>query len=444
MSALRTRRAQGAALPRRSPWLVAALLAVVGAAGCEEPFEPYQETTEGPFSMFGYLDVEADTQWIRVMPVRQDVLADPAPVDAVVTLENLESGRMVTLEDSLFRFPDPDVGGVAYAHNFWTTERVERGATYRLRAVRSDGATTTATVEMPAAADVEVAWSQGPPPVIHGDTVRFRKPLRIYVHGGHLLYSDAVYMVRDRFGIPPKDSLVMPQTPIGTDPGAYEFAHPDSIFDRDFVDLRRVEMRVGVAPSDWPFVPGLSPTEVALPGAAPTNVENGIGFVGGVATWVVPLPRCNPKEARPAGPPVCGLDVGDGSAAIAGRVIGTCGGANPLPSIHLTERFPGGGTAIFEWSTSWRGTFELEGLEPGADLVLEIQGASPVNLPRLAPGERYFLPDVFLAPGCSAGATAAPVGGAAVVPGIGDHGDAEETDRYPDATERWSVPGTRG
>ena len=80
------------------------------AAGCEEPFEPFQESPDGAFSMFGYLNVKADTQWVRVMPVRQNLFLQPEPIDAVVTLEHLGTGRVVTLRDSLFSFPDPVLG----------------------------------------------------------------------------------------------------------------------------------------------------------------------------------------------------------------------------------------------------------------------------------------------------------------------------------------------
>lgn len=133
----------------RPGWLAPVLLTVTLAAGCDVPFDPFEENTIGPFSVFGYLDVAADTQWVRVMPIRQDLLADSAPIDAVVTLEHLGSGRVVTLRDSLFGFTNLGLDEVGYAHNFWTTEPIEPEAAYRLAAVRSDGATTTAVVEIP-------------------------------------------------------------------------------------------------------------------------------------------------------------------------------------------------------------------------------------------------------------------------------------------------------
>ncbi len=410
MSVLRRPLVGGGARTPRSRWFAAALTAAALVGGCHEPFQPFLETTEGPFSMFGYLDVGADTQWIRVMPVRQNLLTDPAPVDAVVTLEDVESGQTVTLRDSVFEFPDVDLGGAVYAHNFWTAQRIERGMTYRLRAIRSDGATTSALVEMPADAEVVVSYAQGPPDVIRGDTVWYRKPLRIYVQGAYRLYSDAIYAVRDLVGKPPRDSIVVAQTPIRTDPGRYEFRHPDSLRDFDIRDLRRVEMRIGVAPADWPYQPGLTSAEAILPVGAASNVENGFGFVGGVATWAIPLSRCNPTEARPDGLPVCDHIVDASSAAIEGRVVGRCSRLSRLPTIHLTERFLGGGTAVFEWEADWLGNYAFDGLAPGADLLLEVEGAEPeMHLPPLAPGERYVVPDVSVPIACPPGVASNPL-----------------------------------
>jgi hypothetical protein len=409
MSVLGRRPAAGATRSQRRRRLFVALLASPFLGGCDQPFEPFQEDTQGPFSMFGYLDLAADTQWIRVTSVRQNLIADPAPIDAVVTLESLESGRRVTLKDSVFEFIDVDLQNVAYAHNFWTTEQLERGVTYRLEAARSDGAKTTALVEMPAEAEVSVTYFEGPVGAREGGP--FRNPLRIHVRGEHLLYADAVYMVRDLEQTPRRDSLVIPQFPILTDPGGFEFASPPTLRRNDVLDQGRVEARIAVATSEWPFQPGLSPTEAALPGSGPSNVENGFGFVGGLAMWTFPRPSCDPKEARPDGSPVCGHVVGGSSGSVVGRVLDTCDRLLSLRTIRLTERFPGGGTAVFEWKTGLDGRYEFEGLEPGADLVLEVQGApGPVRVSALSPGERQVVPDVLVPTPCSPGAASLPPG----------------------------------
>ena len=404
MSVLRRSRAAGVTRTERARWLALALVVSPVLGACNDPFEPFQESTQGPFSMFGYLDLQSERQWIRVTPVRQNLVADRAPVDAVVTLENLGSGRTVTLRDSVFEFPDRRVGGVAHAHNFWTTDRLERGAAYRLKAMRSDGATTTALVEMPGDAEVSLSYYEGPPDLTGDNSDGFRDVLRIYVRGEHILYSDVIYLVRDLVGIQPMDSIVAPQIPIRIDHVLHEFTAPRNLTKPGvLLDLRRLEARFAVARSDWPFQPGLSPAEAALPGKGPSNVENGFGFVGGLAVWSIPLARCNPLEARPGGHPVCGHVVDASSAAIVGRVVGICGQPIPLTTIRLTERFAGGGAAVFAWQSGWDGTYAFQGLEPGADLTLAVGAEAAVIVPQLAPGERFVARDISVPIACSAG-----------------------------------------
>lgn len=171
--------------------LAPVLLAATLAPACDVLFEPYAENTVGPFSVFGYLDLNADTQWVRVSPIRQNLLTDPAAIDAVVMLEHLGSGRVVTLRDSVFAFLDRRLDGAGYGHNFWTTEPLEPEATYRLAVVRSDGAATTATVEIPGGFDVDLRFQDTGEP---GGWV----PRRMFVETGHQpLYVEVLYTVWD-------------------------------------------------------------------------------------------------------------------------------------------------------------------------------------------------------------------------------------------------------
>lgn len=67
----------------RPPVLIIATLLL---AGCEKPFEPLSRG-EFAFSLYGPLDSAADTQWVRVMPIRESVEAPAGPFEAVVMLE---------------------------------------------------------------------------------------------------------------------------------------------------------------------------------------------------------------------------------------------------------------------------------------------------------------------------------------------------------------------
>lgn len=65
---------------------------------CDQTFEPLGQN-DSPFSMFSILNASADTQWVRVMPIRKSVFSEAAPIDATVTLEHGESGTVVVHEE---------------------------------------------------------------------------------------------------------------------------------------------------------------------------------------------------------------------------------------------------------------------------------------------------------------------------------------------------------
>jgi hypothetical protein len=378
--------------------LVAVVVASALAAGCEHPFEPFQEDEDALFSMFGYLDLNADTQWVRVMPVRTNLLLEPEPIDAVVTLEHVGSGQLATLNDSLFRFVDPRLEGVAYAHNFWTTETLEPGATYRLRAARPDGAASTAFVVMPADPELTILQDRtyGRSGIFAFLQVRAEKVLFV-----EMLYAAVSLSIGGPATVPIREYWTFSTDVPGTH-GIAMRVDTSAVRRKGFSAVGRQEIRLVVGRSDWPYHPGLSDLAVTLPGAALSNVENGLGFVGGVATWTIPFDRCVVIEARPDPEQSCATVFDAQSASIAGRVIrAPCGDPHPLASISLTERFAGGGAVTRTWLTGWGGQFRFEGIEPGADLLLEVGFGNPaVDLPALSPGERHTVEDISVSGRC--------------------------------------------
>jgi len=111
---------------------------------CNETFEPYQENDTYFFSMYGYLDASADTQWIRVAPARQEFNMPPEVPDMEVTLEHVQSGNTVIMVDSLVT-PDNSFNYL----NFSTTMDIRNSETYRLRAERLDGSASQVTATTP-------------------------------------------------------------------------------------------------------------------------------------------------------------------------------------------------------------------------------------------------------------------------------------------------------
>lgn len=379
-------RRRGLARPLAAAALVGAL-----AAGCDYPFEPFQENTEGPFSLVGYLDLRADTQWVRVMPVRQRLLPGREPLDAVVTLERIGGGRTLTLRDSLFAFTDRRLESTAYVHNFWTAERLEPGASYRLRATRSDGASTDALVVMPAALEFTLLNSGGYNGVM---TVRAE----------HLLFVEVIHTMSTASG-DPTGGIAIRQKEIfrGEQPGTYRiFLEADSLTREGLQDVRREEIRIAVARSDWAYDPDLPDLEAMLPGGVPTNVENGFGYVGGVVTWTIPFHHCRTVAAAPDGELSCPVDFDERSASLTGRILRQpCGEPDELALLRLTERFADGSAFIRSWKAGWDGSYRFEGITPGVDLVLDRgPGTAAVTLTPLLPGERRELDDLVGIRGC--------------------------------------------
>lgn len=391
----------GLARATRPRSLAAVLLGAALAACGDPPFDPFAENTVGPFAIYGYLDLRADTQWIRVTPIRHRLVPDAEPIDAVVTLEHLETGRVVTLRDSLFTFRDLGMDAEVQVPNFWTAEPLEPEATYRLVAMRSDGAATTATIEMPPDEEVTLWFRE--------DSHRPGTwvPGRLVVQAEHLLYAEVWFTVWNRTGEgwsePPVPRRLPPRA---VEPGMWQiFFHPWwlELNMPPLEEMDRNEAHVVLTRPDWPYGPGLSITEAAAPGYLPTTVENGIGFVAGVALLKVPMVGCYPVEARPDGREGC-MAVFDGaSASIVGRVArDPCGDPGRLTSVHLTERHPGGGAVVWAWQTDWGGFYHFAGLEPGSELALEFGGhpAGTIHVPPLAPGERYYAPLVTMPSSC--------------------------------------------
>lgn len=119
--------------------LVCVLFVIVS---CDQQFEPLESNDQYYFSMYGLIDAGADTQWVRVTPVREQIDLQTDGSDLTVTLENLETGKITELHDSLF------IQG-RNVLNFWTDEPVAHNQTYRLRAELPGGETSEVTVRTP-------------------------------------------------------------------------------------------------------------------------------------------------------------------------------------------------------------------------------------------------------------------------------------------------------
>ena len=264
-------------------WMGFVLGATLLMAGCETSFEAF-EAGDQPFSLYGYLDSAADTQFIRVSPLRDSLFTRATPLDATLTLEHLASGQTSVWRDSLFRFR-----GGGLAHNFWSTEDVEPGGTYRMTITRPDGAASTALVQLP---------PDFPTPTI--SILPFAPDVYITTIGVERLAEIRMtYHLRDvqtgRRTTLPRSFLdrLRPFSEANVEGWSLQFI-PDEVL-ADVQTLRgpglevlSIDLFIAAAGPDWPDLEGIDLETLALPETV-TNVEGGVGYVGGIVSkeaWI--------------------------------------------------------------------------------------------------------------------------------------------------------------
>ena len=272
--------------------LAAALL----AAGCEESVDPIIGS-EYPFTLWGFMNSGADTQYVRVFPITGDIGFDTTSViDARVFSTDLTSG-----EQREWTYKKVGFDSLGSGHVFWSPFRAEFEHRYRLEVSRSDGAASSVEVTVPPEVEIEVdvylqgvsipiriegdtpnlvgpkvtyhainvppsnawpPWTPIFPPVLHSVTVPYDDELRTTTDGWRLM----VNMVNDTaavFGDFRANCLITSR----------RFSAPN-------VWLRSMEFSVVAADSMWRPPGGVfDPNVLAVPGTM-SNVENGYGFFG--------------------------------------------------------------------------------------------------------------------------------------------------------------------
>lgn len=129
----------------RSPYPIYMLLLFlfITIPACSTQFDVY--TNNGDYySIFGFLNASADTQYIRVEELRDSMpRSTPVHLNVVVKLTDLTSNKSAILHDSLFQFQQSPV------HNFYTTEKIMPLHSYKLVVNGPGGAESSASITMP-------------------------------------------------------------------------------------------------------------------------------------------------------------------------------------------------------------------------------------------------------------------------------------------------------
>lgn len=259
--------------------------------GCENTFEPLQENVNYTYSIYGLLDVHADTQWVRVMPIGDALIpTDPAPNGTTVKLSRESTGENIILIDSLYRF-----GNDSFVWNYWTTQPLQPNEQYTLIAEGPDGQQSRSSVTLPSALPVpEINYSQNQETIsVSGQSY------------DPLVVAEVRYLVQatTNMGCAPEVEVVFSHLEeiVEMADGEYSFfaenrpaiARELGVNAFGFVVNRR-ELVIASAGEDWPDLVGLTEEEIYLPDNL-SNVENGTGYVAGIARHKILIsPRQEP------------------------------------------------------------------------------------------------------------------------------------------------------
>ena len=282
-----------------SRWvLVPALLLGVLAAGtgCDESVDAIVGS-DIPFTVWGFMNAGADTQYVRIFPITDHLIPDPdAGIDAHVFSTNLTTGERREWTYEAVRF-DSLISG----HFFFSPFRAEHEHRYRLEVVRSDWETSSVEVTVPSEAvfDIQVNLGSTEIPVEIRGEVPNLVGLRVTYHA-----VNVPPMLAWPDGTPIAGAVQLPVTIVYDDIAervdggwrfvidmARDYAGVQSVYGRNClitvseesapdIWLRKMEFTALAADSTWDPPGGVfDPNILSVPGTF-SNVDNGYGFFG--------------------------------------------------------------------------------------------------------------------------------------------------------------------
>lgn len=251
------------------------LITAVTLAGCEEAVVP---TSSGglQFTLYGALDPKAQTQAVRVVPIRDRLeIPAPGPLDASFTSTDLTTGEERVWRDSVVVLADGSSANV-----FVAPFRAQYGHTYRLVADAEGGLPASVVVEVPPRVE---PLRRGPFFTSEGvsEEVRWLGAPRLNAARVHValasqtcepydlsLEADVAGPVEFGWSVPVSYSQIALEVnrEFGVSPSA--------------LAILRITVDADVASAAWVPPGGVFDPEALVEPGAFTNVTNGFGFVG--------------------------------------------------------------------------------------------------------------------------------------------------------------------
>lgn len=271
-----TKRRRSVRRPIPVAWLGVLLLLLPVA--CDNSFNPIAEEKTDFFGLFGYLNTMVDTQFVRVSPLREMLASSIDGRTIQASLRCVETGGVVAWQDSLVQLDDGTTGLL-----FYTSFPVEPGVLYQLEVQEDEEEVTRAVTQIPPRIRLEAE------PVAPDGADRLIQRITL------LDQAQLPHALRRRYEVLLPENKVLRTfvfsylSPGQTRPQGLEIVLPLEA-DREEI-LRRLEMpntTALVLQSVGIEVEQLS-TEWEHPDT-PVNIENGFGFFGSIAHYVIPWP----------------------------------------------------------------------------------------------------------------------------------------------------------
>lgn len=135
------------------PFMFLAFLALIWVGCIERNLDTFEDDA-GFYSIYGALDADTDLNYIRIRNTQFPVIEGSRQFDAEVNFEDVETGEIITLRDTVIDFSG------FITHNFILDKELPAKKVYRLSVERDDGASVSSLVTIPDLTEVLVEPSE--------------------------------------------------------------------------------------------------------------------------------------------------------------------------------------------------------------------------------------------------------------------------------------------
>lgn len=271
-------------------------------SGCDQTFNPIQDNYRAPFSMFGYLDVSADTQWVRVTPVRSQIDLSTTIPEMTVSVEDLETGNRATFTDSLFLHGD----GFHVLNAWVATDILKPEQTVRFKAERPDGASSQVNITFPPdfptprleifeLTNIAFLYIEGVENLID---VQSRTKARVISPSAGWNYVNVFWSSHKRIDKTGPTEYLVWLTPGDKFNVLGQLPEPPAGWDDLEIEYMQHQLFVASGGPEWKEdFKDLSDIEYALSERI-SNVENGSGYMFGIVSKSIPFKNCFDDEGE--------------------------------------------------------------------------------------------------------------------------------------------------